>query len=120
MKFIRIRVSIDYSEGSLSHNLAVREYNPTPTKRRNNQASDNLINLLLAVLVEFNIDLDDILTFSTNSGFDFKRALEVVFKTLREWCISHLFNLSLVDAFRTCMDKNKNNNKKAIAIFSRV
>ena len=66
------------------------------------------------VLVEFNIDLDDILTSSTDSGSNIKRALDVVFKTLREWCTSHLLNISLVDAFGTCVDK------KARAIFSRV
>jgi hypothetical protein len=108
------------SGGTLSHNLAVREYNPTPTERRNNQASNILINWLRAVLFEFNIDLDDILTSSTDSGSDIKRALEVVFKTLCEWCTSHLLNLSLVDAFGTCVDKNKSKNKKARAIFSRV
>ena len=106
--------------GSLSHNLAVREYNPTPTEQRNDQASDILINWLRAVLIEFNIDLEDILTSSTDSGSDIKRALEVVFKTLREWCTSHLLNLSLVDAFGTCVDKNKSKNKKAREIFSRI
>ena len=117
---IGIRASMNCFRVSLSHNLAVREYNPTPTERRNNQASNILINYLCAVLVEFNIDLDDILTFSTDSGSDIKRGLEVVFKTLREWCTSHLLNLSVVDAFGTCVDKNKNQNKKARDIFSRV
>ena len=119
MKFIGIRASTNWYGGSLSHNLAVKEYNPIPVERRNNQASDILINWLRAIFVEFNIiDLEDILTSSTNSGSDIKWALEVVIIIVSEWCTSHLLSFSLVDAFRTCVDKNK--NKNARTIFSRV
>jgi hypothetical protein len=54
---------------------------------------------------EFGIDFfRGVLTGSGDSGSDVKRAMEVLLGTLREWCVSHLINLALVDAFGTSVD----------------
>ena len=60
------------------------------------------------ILKEFHIEAkDDVLTSCTDSGSDVKRALEVVFPTIREWCVSHLLHLALADAFGSHVDPKK-------------
>jgi len=54
---------------------------------------------------------DDVLTSCTDSGSDVKRALEKVFPTHRDWCVSHLLHLALADAFGSSVDPNKMKNK---------
>jgi hypothetical protein len=52
------------------------------------------------ILEEFKIDAKDhVLTSCTDSGSNVKWALEVMFPTIREWCVSHLLHLTLADAF---------------------
>ena len=58
----------------------------------------------------------DILTSCTDSGSDVKRALEKVFVTYHEWCISHLTHLALVDAFGCHLDKTKSKNIEARSV----
>ncbi len=65
------------------------------------------------ILVEFKINAEDHgLTSCTDSGSDVKQALEVVFPTIREWCVSHLLHLALADAFCSSVDPNKTKNSE--------
>jgi hypothetical protein len=41
-----------------------------------------------------------------------KRALEVVFPTHPEWCLSHILHLALADAFGSHIDPNKMKNSE--------
>jgi hypothetical protein len=62
-------------------------------------------------LKEFGITPEqDILTSCTDSGSDVKKALEKVFPTIREWCVSHLTHLALADAFGSHIDPKKTKN----------
>jgi hypothetical protein len=64
-----------------------------------------------SILEEFGVNpREDVLTSCTDSGSDVKRALEVVFPTHCEWCISHVLHLALADAFRSHIDPNKTKN----------
>jgi hypothetical protein len=79
--------------------------------RRGGQASDLLVLWMKTILQEFEVDPEaDVLTSCTDSGSDVKRALEVVFPTHREWCVSHLIHLALADAFGSSVDPNKTKN----------
>ena len=110
-KLIGVRVSYVCGSTITSWNLAVRGYNPTEEVMKNSQASDLLVLWMKIILQEFEVDPEaDVLTSCTDSGSDVKRALEVVFPTHREWCVSHLIHLALADAFGSSVDPNKTKN----------
>jgi hypothetical protein len=110
-KYIALRISWDLRGSQYSRNLAIREYNPSYHEREEEQASELLNKWTRAILGEFGIDFfRDVLTGSGDSGSDVKRAMEVLLGTLREWCVSHLINLALVDAFGTSVDLRKSKN----------
>jgi hypothetical protein len=65
------------------------------------------------ILKEFSITPEhDVLTSCTDSGSDIKRALEQVFPTMREWCVSHLTHLALADAFGSHVNHKKSKNNE--------
>ena len=121
MKFLALRLSWLRRSSSHSYNLAIRRYAPTIEERNNHQASDNLFSWARGVLREFDIELSaHVLTGNSDSGSDVKRCIEVVMALMREWCISHLCHLSLVDAFGTHLDPAKCKNKDAQKVFADV
>jgi hypothetical protein len=66
-----------------------------------------------SILNEFGINPpEDVLTSCTDSSSDVKRALEVVFPTHHECCISHILHLALADAFGSHIDPNKTKNSE--------
>ena len=70
---------------------------------------------------EFDIELfAHVLTGNSDFGSDVKRCIEVVMALMREWCISHLCHLSLVDAFGTHLDPTKCKNKDVRKVFADV
>jgi hypothetical protein len=82
----------------------MRGYNPDYAERNSLQASDLLHTWTKGILLEFGIDISTwVLTGSGDSGSDVKRAMDKLMEALREWCVSHLINLALVDAFGTCL-----------------
>ena len=111
-KLIGLRVTYSFQGCSVSHNLAVRGYNPTERQMTSGiPASELLITWTKMILQEFSINAEaDILTSCTDSGSDVKKALEKVLPTLREWCISHLSHLALADAFGSSLDPAKSRN----------
>ncbi len=112
-KLIGLRVSYAYGTSLRSWNLACRGYNPTADQVAGDRASDLLVDWMKMILKEFQIEAeDDVLTSCTDSGSDVKRALEVVFPTIREWCVSHLLHLALADAFGSHVDPKKTKNSE--------
>jgi hypothetical protein len=110
-KLIGVRVSYIRGGSMTSWNLAVRGYNPTAEQIKQGKASELLIEWMNSILEEFGVNPpEDVLTSCTDSGSDVKRALEVVFPTHREWCISHILHLGLADAFGSHIDPNKTKN----------
>jgi len=118
-KLIGLRVSYAFGGSLVSWNLAVRGYNPSAESVANIRASDLLVEWMKLILQEFHITADDhVLTSCTDSGSDVKRALEVVFPTIREWCVSHLLHLALADAFGSSVDPNKTKNSEVRDLMS--
>jgi hypothetical protein len=111
-KLIGIRVSCVHKGEMMSYNLAVRGYNPSTRQMDSDvPASECLMQWCTQILAEFNIEPKrDILTSCSDSGSDVKRALEKVFPTHREWCISHLTHLALADAFGSSLDPSRSQN----------
>lgn len=98
----------------VSWNIAVREFTSTSSERKSARASELAIAWMREICVEFGIDLQrDILTSSSDSGPDIKRALDIVFPTMREWRVSHLIHLALAEAFGTNLDRSKSRNSAA-------
>jgi len=115
-----IGIHITYTDKGVTYSwtLAVSGYNPTEKQWNEGlQASYLLVQWCSGIVSEFGIDMErDILTSCTDSGSDVKRALEKVFVTYREWCISHLTHLALVDAFGCHLDKTKSKNIEARSV----
>jgi len=110
-KMIGVRVSYVHNKEIKSYNIAVRGFNPTREEFETTCASELLMDWCKIILREFKIDAEKhILTSCTDSGSDVKRALEKVFPTMREWCVSHLTHLALADAFGSHVDPNKTRN----------
>jgi hypothetical protein len=110
-KMIGVRVSYVHDKELISYNIAVRGFNPTREEYDAKPASELLMDWCKLILREFKIDAEKhVLTSCTDSGSDVKKALEKVFPTMREWCISHLTHLALADAFGSHVDPNKTKN----------
>jgi hypothetical protein len=110
-KMIGVRISYVHENQLCSHNLAVRGFNPGREQMESQAASELLVDWCTIILKEFGITPEqDILTSCTDSGSDVKKALEKVFPTIREWCVSHLTHLALADAFGSHIDPKKTKN----------
>ncbi len=111
-KLIGVKVTYIHHGAMVSWNLAVRAYNPTAKQMEGEKkASELLMDWCKLILQEYNIHPEKhILTSCSDSGSDVKRALEVVFPTHREWCVSHLTHLALADAFGSSVDPSKTKN----------
>jgi hAT family C-terminal dimerisation region len=111
-KMIGVRICYVHEAKIFSWNIGVRGYNPSVAEMKSHPASELLVKWCQNILKEYNIRPDrDVLTSCTDSGSDVKKALEKVFPTIREWCISHLTHLALADAFGSHVDHNKSKNK---------
>ena len=89
-KMIGIRVTFIHDKQITSYNLAVRGFNPNREELGTKCASELLMEWCKLILKEFKINAEKhVLTSCMDSGSDVKRALEKVFPTMREWCISH-------------------------------
>ncbi len=110
-KMIGVRVTYINGNKLCDHNLAVRGYNSTREEMSASYALELLIEWCALILKEFAVHPEqDILTSCRDSGSDVKKALEKVFPTLREWCVSHLTHLALVDALGAMLTRTKSKN----------
>ncbi len=70
------------------------------------------------VFEEFDIKVMlDVLTSTSDSGFDVKHTLDILIDAWWEWCISHLISLALTKAFGTSIDPNNSKNVDAHYFF---
>jgi len=115
-KMIGVRVSYIHNGQMKSWNLAVRAFNPTLEEIEGGKTAPELIMRWCRVILhEYNIIMEP----CTDLGSDIKRAMEVMILTMREWCISHLTNLALADAFGSLLDPKKSKNSDVCLIINK-
>jgi hypothetical protein len=120
-KYFASRVSFTVSKQRHSFNLGIRAFNPTYLERVEIQASDLLVNWLGDVCATFGFDMaKDIFTMSGDHGPDVSRAMDVVTDGQAEWCIAHLLDRVLRDAFGSSIDPAKSKNPTARAVINLV
>ncbi len=103
-KFCGLRIFyVDKNFNLCSHVLAVREYNPPSSVRNAKQASDILYIYGDGVLHEVGLSAKkDIASCVTDAGSDCKRWANVLMEDSSwDWCLPHLFNRALAEAFGT-------------------
>ena len=121
-KYVGIRLYfVDRNFNYSSKLLAVKPFNPSTALRESDRVSDILFLWLKDVLLEFKLSSDDIMSSTTDSGGDIKRLGSTVIGCKWDWCLPHLLNCALVDAFGTSVDpaKSKNNECRAVLMAAR-
>lgn len=100
-KFYGARVSyVDIESKTVKgFNLAVRVFNPSITMRDKGRVSDIMAKLTNSILSSFDIKPEQILTATSDAGSDVKRLMSKCLDKPSEWCLAHLLNCALVDAF---------------------
>ena len=111
MKYVGIRLyfvtrNFNYS----SKLLAVKPFNPSTALRESERVSDILHVWTKDVLAEFNLSTSDLMSATTDSGADIKRLGGSLLGCKWDWCIPHLLNCALVEAFGTSVDPAKSKN----------
>lgn len=109
-------------DGSIkSKNIGICLYNPLYAQREAQQASDLLMKWPSDLLNKFSISLTkDVYTSIGNGGSDVQCVMKKILWGLREWCLGHIINLCLVDAFGAHHDKGKTKNSEARAVIEAV
>lgn len=94
-------------------NLGIRSFKPSSELREKNRISDIMHKWLLNSLTGLDLSEESILTTTSDGGSDVKRLLSKCVDRPREWCIAHIINLCLVDAFGVSLHANKCKNPEA-------
>jgi hypothetical protein len=116
LKYLAIRISWTNPKTNVlaSYPLAMREYSQTFAERQVDCASKILYTWAKVVFLDFGIQEHELLAGSGDGGSDVKKAMDTYFTMLlREWCLAHLLNRALIDAFGGSVDKTKSKNKEA-------
>jgi hypothetical protein len=101
--------------------LSVALYKPSRAVRDSDlQASDILNNYVVSVLSEFNLSVDDIMSSTSDSGSDVKRAMKITTPGAWDWCFPHMCHCVFVDAFGISKDPAKSKNIPARALIYAV
>jgi len=121
-KYLALRVCFNTSTRfNIGYNLAVRRFALTIDERQAKQLSTILHEWSLGVFEEFGIKVMlDVLTSTSDSGFDVKHTLDILIDVWWEWCISHLIHLAFTDAFGTSIEPNNSKNVDARCFFYRI
>ncbi len=121
-KYLALRVCFNTSTRfNIGYNLTVRRFAPTTDERQAEQLSTILHEWSSGVLEEFGIKVMlDVLTNTSDSGFDVKHTLDILIDAWWEWCISHLIHLALTETFGTSIDPNNSKNVDACCFFQRI
>jgi hypothetical protein len=109
-KYMAIRISwVDAVSCKLvSRLVGARHYNPTFQEKNESRASDVLAKWYKSVLLDdYRISDDMVLGGSGDHGSDVKKVMREHCGThgFQEWCISHMLNVALIEAFGTSHDK---------------
>ncbi|CAN0016946.1 unnamed protein product [Scytosiphon promiscuus] len=100
--------------------LAVRQFNPSKEMLESERLSGLLEKYLKSVLEEFDLDTTKLFSATSDAGSDVKRLCNVLLPGLWEWCICHMINCALVEAFGTHVDPAKSRNPQARKVIMRV
>ncbi|KAI9906760.1 hypothetical protein PsorP6_004322 [Peronosclerospora sorghi] len=121
-KYVGVRIYfIDIYWGLKSYILAIKRFDPSSDLIKGNRLSDILQMWLRDILAEFGIRITNIAGSSSHGGSDVKRAMTSPDDSkLWEWCIPHMKNPSVQDAFDTSLDPKKSNNAAARDLVSAV
>ena len=120
-KFLGIRsYFIDRNFNYNGRLLAVKPFNPSTAVRNSARVSDILFIWVKDVLHEFNLSPADFMSATTDSGGDIQRLGNVVMGCKWDWCLSHLLNCALVEAFGTSVDPALSKNRDVRDIFARA
>ncbi|CAB1117212.1 unnamed protein product [Ectocarpus sp. CCAP 1310/34] len=93
--------------------IAVRQFNPTKELLEDNRLSALVQKHLESVLEEYGLDVSLVFSATSDSGSDVKRLCDVLLPGLWEWCVCHMINCALVEAFGTHVDSAKSRNPGA-------
>ncbi len=121
-KYMGVRLYfVDTNFNYCSKVLAVQPFNPsTALRAQEERLSDVLMMWLSGVLGEFSLTPDDLLSATTDGGSDIRRLGNVLLPCEWQWCVPHLLNCALADAFGTSLDPAKSKNPAARAVMLRA
>lgn len=74
-------------------------FNPSVLERATTRVSRLLATWTEEIFREYGLSATDFVTATSDAGSDVKRLLETCLNIPREWCLAHIINLALVDAF---------------------
>ncbi|KAI0565138.1 Ribonuclease H-like protein [Gracilaria domingensis] len=83
--------------------LAVRQFNPSTTLAESRRLSDILQLWINTIFIEFELDLKHLFSSTSDSGSDIRLLCSKLLPGFWDWCIPHLLNCALVDAFETSL-----------------
>ena len=112
-KYVGVRIwYITHKFELVSEMLAIKPYKPAAEVVKSTEpatkASAILQQWFLGVLDEYGISGDQIFSTVTDSGSDVKRCCDVLMDSSEwEWCIPHMLNTALVEAFGAHEDPKK-------------
>lgn len=119
VKFLGLRAAyIDLDNLSFkSFNLGVKVFEPSTMERsKKSHLSDVMFEWVKEIFSSFNISEDDIMSTTSDSGSDIKRLMSKCLGKPSEWCLAHLLNCALVDAFGVSQSIKNCKNLEARAI----
>ncbi len=120
-KYLGVRLFfVDSLFNYRSYVLAVKPFNPSSAIRKSHRLSDIIFTWVRDVLHEFGLSLNDLMSATTDAGSDIKRFGDVLLDCKWEWCLCHMLNCALVEAFGSQVDPKKSTNKAARALISRA
>ena len=100
--------------------LAVKVFNPSSVMRDSGRLSDILLQWVKDVLNEFGMQVTDLMSATTDAGSDIKRMSSSLIGCHWDWCMSHLLNCALVEAFGTSLHPTSRGNKAAREVIIRA
>ena len=102
-----------------SHLLAIRIFRPADSL--DGTQPSNVPQLWCeAVLGEYKLRPVNVLSATSDSGYDVNRSRDKLLPSQWDWCLSHMCNRALVEAFGTTMDPHKSKNKGFLDLLKAV
>lgn len=115
-KYLGVRVYfVDENFVYRSLLLACKVFKPASVIRSQERLSDILKSWVFDVLEEFHLSQKDLMSSTTDAGSDIRRLCDVLLPSAWEWCIPHLLNCALAEAFGTALDAASSKNHQARA-----
>ena len=115
---IRVAFYHPTSNSVASYNLGCVGYNPTVLAMANYEATKLLVEWATPILAEYDLSPEThILTASCDRGSDVWKTCGLLARR-SEWCLSHMENRALLEAFGTQIDPKKSSNGEARAVFT--